>query len=147
MTIATTASYSQHVLEISEDNSTWARICGLKNFTATFQAQTGRDEIPDCTDESLPNYVQKFVNAVDLVVSGTGKWAQESHETLLQWMLTGALKYARVGYLNAAIGDVEYVSGQAILTQLVDERDKNMAVNRNIQVEWSGALTTTDQTT
>lgn len=147
MALATTASYQQHVLEISSNGSSWSRICGITDFTATFSAQTDQDEIPDCDDESLPHRVNRAVRAVELSVTGTGKWAQESHETMLQWMLTGALKHCRIGYLNSAIGDVEYVSGQAILQSLEHERRKGVAVEARITVQFSGALTTTDQAT
>ena len=147
MARATTAAYAEHVLEVSENGTSWSRLCGLMNFSNTFAAVTSQDQVPDCDDESLPHAISREVQSVDLTVDCEAIWAQESHETILQWMLTGALKHARVGYLAAAIGDVEYVSGQAIMANLQHRREKGVRVKGTFQLQFSGALTTTDQTT
>lgn len=144
MTEATIAKYQQHVLEISlDDGTTWARICGITNFSDQFQAVVTEDQIPDCDDESKPHTVTREVQSVDLTVNADAKWAQESHNTLLDWMIGGEPLPTRVGYLNAAVGDTEYVSGTAILQNMTRRRQKGIAVEGTLVIQFTGALTRT----
>lgn len=146
MALATTAAYSQLVIETSEDGTTWTKICGMMNARVSYETQVDEDEIPDCNDESLPFTRVRSVRNIGMTVTGEGKWAQESHETMLQWWLTSELKRFRIGYLNAAIGDVEYVASTGTLT-MEHAREKGQTVSANITIQSASAITTTDQTT
>lgn len=145
MALPTTADYEDLYVEI-DGPSSWARICGLTDFTVDYQTQTDEDEIPDCDDESLPHTRVQNVRSIGLVVQGQGKWSRESHETLLQWWKQGLKKTCRVGYASAAIGDVEFVSGTATLA-MQDARTKGQAVSRNLTITFAGEFTLTDQAT
>lgn len=144
MALATTASYSQLVVEISEDGTVWNRICGMTDATISYDTQTDEDEIPDCDDESLPHTVVRSVRSVGLTVTGEGKWSQESHEVLVQWWLTGELKRFRVGYTNATTGDVEYIDSTGTLT-MTDSRTKGQTSSRQITIQSASAIATTDK--
>lgn len=145
MAVATTSAYDKLIIETSEDGSTWAKPCGLKNFTVNFETEIDEDEIPDCDDESLPFLKERAVRSVGFSVSGEGKWASESHEVMVQWWLTGEQKRIRVGWSDAATGDVEYLQTTGILT-FEDARNKGMSNTRNITIQSAGAITAVDAT-
>lgn len=146
MALATTETFEQMVLETSENGTSWTRICGVKDVTVNYETDSEEDMIPDCEDESLPHTKVRSVTAIGLSVQGQGVWAQESHETMLQWWLTGEAKRFRIGHLNAAIGDVEFIASTGILT-MEQARQKGRKVTANITISSASAITTTDQTT
>ena len=145
MAQAVTSAFHQLTVEVETATpGTYAIICGMVDYQIQRRANLDTTEIPDCADESLPLYVSKAVRSTDYMISGTGVWAQSSHEMMLQWFRTGAAKNVRIGYGNASVGDVEYETGSAFLTQLDHGRTKGQVVNASIQIDFNGALTTTD---
>ena len=147
MALATTQKYEQLVLETSEDGTTWTRICGLIDVEITRTANIDSAEVPDCDDESLPLSIERQVRSVEFSASGTGVWAQESHETLMDWFYSSASKRARIGNLGAAIGDTEYETGYAYLTNLSNSRTKGQKVTANIELMFDGTPTRTNKAT
>lgn len=146
MALATTAKFSEMALHLETSTpGTYAAICGLVGVEFTFTNETADAQIPDCSDESLPHEIQREVVSTDWSVSATGVWSQESHEAILQWALTGAVKNVRMIYSKAAVGDVEFITGPAILTSLGHAREKGQRVSASLQIVKAGAVTTTDQ--
>lgn len=143
MAVATTASYQQLVLETSENGTSWTRICGIKDATISYETDTEEDMIPDCDDESLPHTKVRAVTAIGMTVQGEGVWAQESHELMTQWWLTGEAKRFRIGYTNAASGDVEYISSTGTL-RMEHSRRKGVSVQASVTIESASAIATTD---
>lgn len=143
MVQAITEKFEELVLEVSDDGVTWARLCGLIDVDVTRTANTDSVEIPDCDDESLPLSTEKSVRSIEIAVSGTGVWAQQSHGTLMDWFYSSATKQARIGNLNAAVGQTEYESGNAYLTDLSNSRAKGQKVTASISVEFDGTPTRT----
>lgn len=141
MALPTTQKFEELVLETSPDGTTWARICGLIGVTVNRSAAIDEDEILDCDDEGLPMATIAAVRSITMTVSGTGKWAQSSHETLQDWFHGGLPRHARIGTLAAAVGDTEYESGMAILTALNNERQKGIAVTADVELRFTGAIT------
>jgi len=147
MAKATTQKFEQMVLEVSEDGgTTWARLCGLIDVTVTRAASVDSQEVPDCDDESLPLSVEKQVRTVDVSVSASGVWAQESHGTMTDWFYSSATKDARIGNLNAAVGDTEYEAGKALLASLNNTRTKGQKVSAEIELQFDGTPTRTAKT-
>lgn len=145
MAAAATAAFHQLTVEVETATpGTYALICGMVDYQVSRKANLDSTEIPDCADESLPMYTAKSVRSLDYMVSGTGVWAVTSHEMMLQWIRTGASKNVRIGYSIAATGDVKYEIGAGILSQLDHARTKGQLVSASIQIDFSGALTTTD---
>lgn len=144
MALPTTQKFEELVLETSDDGITWARICGMIDVTVSRSNSVDEDEILDCDDESLPMATIAATRAFTMTVSGTGKWAQSSHEMLLDWVYGGAARRTRIGNLGAATGDTEYEAGMAILTSLGNERRKGVAVTADIELRFTGAITRTN---
>ena len=129
--------YEELVIEISDDDVTYNKICGMDGYTVSRSAQVDSTEIPDdCDDESKPHRVVRSVRSKEMSISGTGVWAQQSNNTISDWYHDGAEKFVRVGHLNAAVGDVEYEKGPALLTQLDNQRQKGQAVSANITIHF-----------
>ncbi|MDI3335865.1 phage tail tube protein [Defluviimonas aestuarii] len=147
MAAPVTAKYEQLVLEVETTTpGTYAKLCGIMGFSINREAQVDRVEVPaDCDDESLPYSVEKQVRSTEYVVEGEAVWAQQSHETVLQWFRSGTTKNIRIQHVNAASGDVEYESGAALLTQLNHQRSKGQKVTASIRAEFDGTPTTTDK--
>lgn len=144
MAKATTEKFEEMVLEVSSDSgSTWTRLCGLIDVTVTRSASVDTAEIPDCDDESQPLSIEKQVRSIEVSVSGTGVWAQESHETMMDWFYSAASLDCRVGNLKADTGDTEYETGEALLTSLTHSRTKGSKVTAEIELQFDGTPTRT----
>lgn len=142
MAQATTEKFEEMVLEVSSDSgSTWTRPCGLIDVTVTRSASVDTAEIPDCDDESKPLSIEKQIRAIEVSVSGTGVWAQESHETMMDWFYSAASLDCRVGNLKADTGDTEYETGEALLTSLTHSRTKGGKVTAEIELQFDGTPT------
>ena len=142
---ATTEKFSELVLELetAPGSGTFARICGLIDAEVSRSANVDEAEVPDCDDENLPLEIEKEVRSVDVSVSGTGVWAQESHESLLDWFYSSGAINIRIGNLNAAVGDTEYETGPALLTSLGQSRTKGQKVAASIEISFDGTPTRT----
>lgn len=142
MAQAVTEKYEEMVLEISEDSgSTWTRICGMIDVEITRTSNIDTAEVPDCADESLPLAVERQVRSIEVSASGTGVWAQSSHETLMDWFYSSAALDARIGNLKADVGDTEYETGVAILANLSNSRTKGQKVSAAIELQFDGTPT------
>lgn len=148
MTAPVTAKYEELVLEVETTTpGTYAKLCGLMGFTVTRAAQVDTSEVPaDCDDESLPYTVNKQVRSLDFQISNaSATWAQTSHEMIMAWFYSGATKNVRIQHVRAAVGDTEYESGAALLTQLDHVRTKGQKVMATISLQFDGTPTRTDK--
>jgi len=144
MAQAVTQKYEELVLETSTDGgATWTRICGLIDVEITRTANIDTAEVPDCADESLPLGVERQVRSIEVSVSGTGVWAQSSHEMLQDWFYSSASQDIRIGNLNASVGDTEYETGVGYLTNLSNSRTKGQKVTASIEIQFDGTPTRT----
>lgn len=139
MAKATTQKFAQLVLEMSTDGgTTWSRIAGLVDVEVTRSANIDTAEVPDIDDESLPLSTEKEVRSIEVSVSATGVWAQESHGQLLDWYYSSAPADIRIGNLNAAVGDTEYETGPALLAGLSNSRTKGQKVTASVEIQFDG---------
>ena len=144
MALPTTEAFDEMVLEHSSDGgTTYTKLCGMTDVTVTRSSTIDTTELQDCDDESLPLSISKAVRSVEVSVSGTGVWAQESHETLSDWFYLSTLDYVRVGHTKAASGDTEYEYGPAVLASLNNSRTKGKVVEAEIEIQFSGTPTRT----
>ena len=143
MAVATTEKYEEMVLETSEDGTTWTKICGLIDVTVTRTANMDTAEVPDCDDESLPLSLEKQVRSIEVSVSGSGVWAQESQGTLKDWFYSSASKRVRISDTLAASGETEIETGFAYLTSLETNRAKGQKVGKSIEIMFDGTPTRT----
>lgn len=145
MALATTEKYEEMVLEVDftdGDPVSFGRICGMKGVTIKRTANTTSTEVPDCDDESKPNEIERDVTSVEVSVSASGVWAQESHGKIINWFYSGKSIPARVGHLKAASGEPEYEVGRLILKDVSDERpDGKGRVTASIEMDFVGTPT------
>jgi predicted secreted protein len=147
MPLATTAKFAEMALHLETSTpGTYAAICGLVGVEFTFTNETGEAMIPDCGNDALPMEIEREVIATDWSATATGVWAQESHEALLQWALTGATRNVRFVYAKAKVGDVEFITGPAILASLTHAREKGQRVSASLSLVKAGAVALVDQT-
>ena len=137
-----TEKFEQMRLEVSEDGTTWAMLCGLVGVTINRSAQFDTSEVPaDCADESLPLRVEREIRTIEVTVSADGVWEQNAHETILDWFYSGASKQIRLGHLNAIVGNTQYESGPAILSSYNNQRTKGQKVTAAIEIQFDGTPT------
>lgn len=142
MADATTEKFEELVLEVSGDGgTTWTRLCGLIDVEVSRSANLDTAEVPDCNDESLPLSIQKAVRSIEVSISGSGVWAQESHGTMMDWFYSSATKDIRIGNLKAGVGDTEYESGFGYLASLSNSRTKGQKVSASIEIQFDGTPT------
>lgn len=116
----------------------WSKICGVTSRTVNRTTTMQQTEVPDCTDETLPNQIEKAVQSQEETISGTGVWAAESHGTILNWWRSGTRKAIRVGNIKALAGTPLYEYGNAYLTQVNNTAEKGQKVTSEIQIEFDG---------
>ena len=145
MARATTENFHEMVVEVetTPGSGVYSKMCGLTGnaLNRTHNMQT--TEVPDCDDESLPAAVERAVQSSEIVLSGTGVWAAQSHGTMMSWWYSGATKNIRVGHLKANPGDTEYESGPAYLTTLNHSRERGQKVTAEIEIQFDGLPTRT----
>lgn len=146
MALAVTAKYDQLTLEVETDTpGTYAKVCGMKDFNVDGNLALDEDEVPDCADESLPNSVVVSPRSITVGVSGTGVWAQTSHDMMLKWNRLAQKKNVRITYGNASVGDVSTETGGAYLTKLTNSRTKGKVVACEIEIRFDGVPVTVDK--
>jgi len=141
-----TSEFKDLVLEIetTPGSGTYTKICGLTSRGVNRQSNINSNEVPgDCSDESVPSVIKKAVQSQEVTVEGSGMWAQQSHELMMDWWYGGQEKNIRIQHVNAAPGDTEYESGPAILSQLNNAVEKGAFVTAEISVEFNGLPTRT----
>lgn len=139
MARAQTASFHQMVLEVETDTpGTYAKLCGLTSRGISRQSNMQTSEVPDCDDESLPAAVERAVQSQEVSISGSGVWAAQSHETMLDWWYSGTSKNVRIKHVNAAVGDTEYETGQAYLVSINNQAERGQKVTAEISIQFDG---------
>ena len=142
MAAPVTEKFEQMRLEVSEDGTTWAMLCGLVGVTINRSAQFDTSEVPaDCADESLPLRVEREIRTIEVTVSADGVWEQNAHETILDWFYSGASKQIRLGHLNALVGNTQYESGPALLSSYNNQRAKGQKVTAALEIQFDGTPT------
>lgn len=145
MTRATTANFHQMVVEVetTPGSGVYAKLCGLTSRGINRQSNMSTSEVPDCDDESLPAAVERAVQSQEVTIPGSGVWASQSHETMLDWWYSGATKSVRVQHVNAAVGDTEYETGNAYLVSIANQAERGTKVTAEISIEFDGIPTRT----
>ena len=139
MAAPTTEKFEQMTLEVSDNGTTWTKLCGLVGVTINRSASFETSETPaDCTDESLPLKVERSIRTIDVTVSADGVWAQQSHKTMSDWFYSGATKQVRVGHAATLTGDPQYEQGPAFLTSMNNARQKGQKVTASLEIAFDG---------
>lgn len=140
-----TSEFQHLVVELETDvEGTFTKICGITQRGINRQHNMQTTEVPaDCEDESLPAVVERAVQSSEVTISGTGVWASQSHEMMLDWWYSGAKKNIRVQHVNAAVGDTEYETGVAYLVSLNNAVEKGQKVSAEIEIQFDGLPTRT----
>lgn len=151
MARATTANYEQFILEVEFDATgspgTYSAVCGLVDVTINRTSNIDTSEIPDCDDESLPLSIERQVRSQEVTVSGTGTWALQSHENMMDWWYGGTTLNARLrnskAQTDGTTGDTYIESGAALLANLNNSRTKGQKVSAEIELQFDGVPTRT----
>jgi len=144
MAAPVTEKFEQMTLEISEDGTTWTKICGLVGITINRSATYDTTEVPeDCEDESLPLKTERALRTIDVTVSADGVFAAQSHATLSDWLYSGDAKNIRLGHDAVLVGDPQYEQGPAYLTSFSNVRTKGQKVTAAIEMAFDGTPTRT----
>ncbi|PDT79955.1 phage tail tube protein [Sinorhizobium sp. BJ1] len=146
MAAPVTGAFQHLVVEIetTPGSGVYSKICGITSRGVNRTSNLSTTEVPgDCDDESVPSKIEKAVQSQEVTISGSGTWARQSHEVMLDWWYGGQTLNIRVQHVNAAVGDTEYESGPAILSQLNHQVEKGQKIQAEIQVEFDGVPTRT----
>lgn len=148
MARATTAKYEEFILEVETDTpGMYAAICGLIDVSINRTSNVDTAEIPDCDDESLPLSLERQVRSQEVTISGTGVWALQSNEMMLDWWYSGAAKNIRLRNAKAEADGEEGTpfaeSGPALLATLNNSRTKGQKVTAEIEIQFDGVPTIT----
>ena len=145
MAYADTADFADLVVEVEwvASSGTYAKVCGITSRGVNRQSNMATNEVPECDDETLPNQVERSVQSQEVTISGSGVWAKQSHEKMLDWWYSGGAKNIRVYHANVDSGDTEYESGSAFLTQLSNQAEKGQKVTAEVSIEFDGVPTRT----
>ncbi len=151
MALATTAKFEELILEVEFDSKnaagTYSAICGLIDVTISRSANVDSVEIPHCDDESLPLATERSVRSIDITVSGSGVWALESHEKVMDWFYSSQALKIRIRNKKVETagktGDTTIEEGMALFTRLDNQRTKGQKVTAEIELQFDGTPTRT----
>lgn len=140
-----TSEFHQMVVEMeTETPGTWTKICGIQSRGITRSNNMNTTEVPaDCDDESLPAEIERTVQSSEVTITGSGVWAKQSHEMMLDWWYSGAKQNIRVQHVNADVGDTEFETGMAFLASLSNSVEKGQKVTAEIDIQFDGKPTRT----
>lgn len=148
MATATTGSFSQFKILLGDGatpTELFNPVCGLTSRGLSGSADVSTSEVPDCANEDLPSWQEKDVKSIGASLSGSGMWSKEAHQQLMAWFLSGARKNVKVQYANTTVGDIEYLSGPAVLTQLNHAAEKGGRITAEISIEFAQKPTTSNK--
>lgn len=146
MALATTQKFSELVLEFNTGtpgSPVWEKLAGLIDVEISRSSNLDQAEVPDIDDESLPLSVERSVRSIEVSVSGSGVWAQESHGEIMDWFYSSASKEIRIQNANAASGDTEFEEGPAFLVSFTHQRNKGQKVQASLEIQFDGSPTRT----
>lgn len=145
MAYASTANFHQMVLEVevTGGSGVYTKLCGLTSRGINRQHNMQTSEVPSCTDESLPAQVERAVQSSEVTISGSGVWASESHETMLDWWYGGQTKSVRIHHVNSVIGDTEYETAPAYLVSISNQAERGTKVTAELEIQFDGIPTRT----
>ncbi len=144
MTRATTAKFEEMVLEVEFTplSGTYTAVCGLIDVTISRKSNVDTAEVPDCDDESLPLAVERQVRSQEVTVSGSGVWALQSHEKMMDWWYGGATLNCRIRNTKAQVsgvtGDTTIEQGPALLVSLTNARQKGQKMTAEVDIQFDG---------
>lgn len=140
-----TSMFHQLVLEIETATpGTFTKICGLTSRGIQRSHNMNTTEVPqDCTDESLPVALERDIQSSEITISGSGVWAAQSHQMMLDWWYLGQKKVVRINHANAAVGDTQYETGAAFLVSISNQVEKGQKVTAEIEIQFDGMPTRT----
>lgn len=146
MAVAVTEKFEEMVLEIETAvPGTYTKICGLTDVEITRSSNIDTVEIPDCDNEALPHSIEKQVRSIEVSISASGVWAQQSHGFMSDWFYSGTTKNIRLRNTKSAIGDTETEAGPALLASLNHSRTKGQKVTASVEIQFDGTPTRTDK--
>ena len=96
-----------------------------------------------CNDECLPVSLERDIQSSEVMISGSGVWAAQSHELMLDWWYGGQKKTVRINHVNAAVGDTQYETGTAFLVSINNAVEKGQKVTAEIEIQFDGMPTRT----
>lgn len=147
MARAKTAKFHDVILEVEFATGTFSAVCGLTEWSINRSSNLEEAEIPDCDDPSLPMAVEVAVRSQSVTVTGTGTWAMQSHEKMLDWWNAGTPLNARIRYANVtasgATGDTTMESGPAVLASLNNGAAYGQRFTADIELRFDGVPTRT----
>ncbi|WP_411033360.1 phage tail tube protein [Shinella sp. BYT-45] len=91
----------------------------------------------------LARWHERAVQSSEVTISGSGSWARQSHETMLDWWYGGQTLNIRVHHVKAEVGDTEYESGPAYLVSINNQAERGTKVTAEISIEFDGIPTRT----
>ena len=140
MTVATTANFSQTVLEVefTPASGVYARVCGLTSRDITRTSTMSTSEVPDCNSEDTPAQIQRSVQSQEAVIAASGVWSAESHQKLLTWWSSGLPLNVRIHHVKANSGDTEYETGPAYLVSIKNAAVRGSKTTADIAIDFDG---------
>lgn len=120
--------------------------CGAKSFSLTIDNEIQSEKIGDCDDWSAPIVTEKEYAGQDVKASMDASWAGSMHKNTSDWALNQLKLKVRVHFPDAAVGEVEYYDGTALL-QSLNLGDigsvEGAKITESISLEFDGKLLAT----
>ncbi|MDR6757839.1 hypothetical protein J2Y48_003136 [Mycoplana sp. BE70] len=140
--------FHEFVVEVETDTpGTYAKICGITGRQVNRSLALEEISVPkDCDDEAAGAETLVEPGPLVVTVSGTAKWARQSHGMMMDWIYLKQRKSVRVAHVAAGVGDTEYETGFAYMTSLNDSGElegEGKIVTREIELRFDGEPTCT----
>lgn len=136
MARAQTETFGQFQILVGDGqpDEEFAVLCGLTSKGVQRTASTNSTVVPDCDDEDLPGYEEQDVASISVTISGSGVWARQNHQEMLDWYYSASRKNVKIRNAAVEAGETEFEQGPAILTQLNQTGERGSKVQGEIAI-------------
>lgn len=142
-----TMKFHELLLEVELDPvgaaGVYTKLCGFSSFNLNRALSTQEISLLDCDDYTKPLSREISGDVYSMSLSGSGVFAKQNKDILINWIHGGLKKGVRVSHVGAASGEILNESGLGLLTQLDNVMDKSStaAVTADMAIEISGLIT------
>lgn len=120
--------------------------CGAKNFSLSIDNEIQSEKVGDCEDWSKPVVTVKEYSGQNITASMEATWTSATHKETSAWALEQKKLPVRIHFPGAAVGEVEYYDGVAMLQNLTLGEIGNVEGNKiteAVNLDFDGTISRT----
>lgn len=152
MALPVTAGRADIVVQVEWDPvgapGVYINWCGTTSSALNISNEVKETKVGDCDDWSAAVQTIREYSGQNITMTMDATWARSVYSKTLDWALNQKKLNVRIQYLLAQSGDVEFLDGLALLSELANDAIGNLegdSVTERVSLGFSGVLTPTNK--